>query len=227
MKPINSHAPIRPRYLPGSDQMLMFATMPQKNHTGRYQVTSPKNMIAQARLYRAVRKGEIPNNAAIEEIYDYVFFDQPLVSKNLMGATVIRTVLFEPRRLKGVTKDNPRARSTYRFNDIKELEYGLEWMICTWLRKFLNEESAPGGKPVSGPEMMAEELDILANTHEDDYKVLYEDEFWKKSYKDPDWAALVSGRSEIRELLGEPKMGKEPKGKLRSFSRPELPKSLG
>lgn len=225
LKPINQHAPIRPRSIPDFDRTLLFATMPQKTESARYQVTAPKNMIAQMRLYRAVREGAIPLCGSIQEIYDYVFFGQENVSKNTMGATVIRTVLYNPRRLKGVTKDNDKAMMTYTFHHLLELQYGLEWMLCTWLRKFLNEGAAPGGQGrISGPDMMAQELDILADTPEKDYLEVYEEPVWDTKYSDPDWEALVSGRIEIRELSEKPREMRA--GGLKNYARPSPPKSM-
>lgn len=195
---VNPHLPVRPRHDPESGDLLLFATMPQSTLHQRYVVTNPWNMMVQCRLYRAVRSGEWVNHAPIEDIHPWLFFDRPDVSKKMMGATVIRTVLYNPRRLKGVTKDNDKARQLYSFNNLKEFEYGLEWMICTWLRKFLNDDVARRAiDRIHGPEAMDRELEILAFTEEQEYRALYEESFPSTRLTDPDWDSLIDGFSEV------------------------------
>ena len=175
----------------------MFATMPQSIMTQRYVVTHPWNMKAQARLYRVARSGQFPNNAAIQEVRDWIFYDSPEVSKKMMGGAVIRTTLYNPRRLKGLTKDNDRAKMMYSFANLLELQYGLEWMICTWLRKFLNEDVARRAiDRIHGPEAMDRELEILAYTSEREYKALYESQYAETKYTDPNWMELTKGFNE-------------------------------
>lgn len=202
---VNPHLPIRPRHDPETGDLLMFATMPQASLHQRYVVTHPWNMMVQARLYRAVRSGEWVNHAPIEEIHPWIFYDRPDVSKKMMGSTVIRTVLYNPRRLKGVTKDNDKARVLYSFNNLKELEYGLEWMICTWLRKFLNDDVARRAVDrIHGPEAMDRELEVLAFTEEQEYRALYEESYPSTRFTDPDWDKLMNGFNELDHYTNMP-----------------------
>lgn len=190
---INKHQPVRPRISP-SGEVLRYKTMPTLSQRA-YLVTDQRNMVAQLRLYRAVRRGLIPNHVSIDELHNYLFYDYPLITKKVMGATVIRTTMYDPRRLKGVTKNNPKACMLYSFHDMLEFEYGLEWMICTWLRNFLNAESAPKDH-IAGPERMEEELDILVNTDDEDVIDVYETPLWAFTMEEPPWISLTSGKRE-------------------------------
>lgn len=187
---INSFQPIRPRTTEDGTIGLYYRTTWSAQWGDRYVVTDIRNMEIQITLYRAVRRGEIPNYVSIEELHSFLFGDSPYLSKNAMGATVIRTVMNNPRKLKGRTKTNDKARVLYAFNHILELQYGLEWMICTWLRNFLNSTSAPG-EAITGPEMMAEELDMLANSSEREFREIYVDPLKEFSMKEPDWKKLT------------------------------------
>lgn len=213
----NRHQPRRDRLPPGVDSPLWFATRPAQ--IDRYVVTEPKHMIAQMRLYRAIRRGEFVNHAPIEDLHSYIFYDSLDVSKRAMGMTLVRSVLYNPRRLKGVTKTNEKARMIYSFYDMREPQYGLEWMICVWLRKFLNETAAPGSDAISGPEAMEEELDILVNTEHDDYLGVYEQSIWNFAPEEPDWSRYVTEYPEMNEVKAISKPEPKP-------VRPELPKSL-
>jgi hypothetical protein len=208
---INPHLPIRDRIDPITGDRLLFATMPQSIMTQRYVVTHPWNMKTQARLYRTVRSGEFPNHAAIKEIWEWIFYDLPEISKKMMGGAVTRTTLYNPRRLKGITKDNDQAKVMYSFNNMLELQYGLEWMICTWLRKFLNDDVARRAiDRVHGPERMSEELDILAFTSEREYKALYESQYDETKFTDPNWMELTKGFNEREYLSERPKTTTRP-----------------
>lgn len=70
-------------------------------------------------------------------------------------------------------KSLPKATVIYSFRNLLEFEYGLEWQICTWLRKFLAERDS--AIPFSGPEAAEEELDILALIPENEYIRDYEE----------------------------------------------------
>jgi hypothetical protein len=133
------------------------------------------------------------NGISIADMHDHLFYDQPKISKKLMGQLIVQTVTYNPRLLLGITKLNDRNRVIYRFNNLLEFQYGLEWMICTWLRKFLNDTAAPGERVVSGPNMMSEQLDQLANCPESEYIDVYEEMIWLFSMDEPDWRSITSG----------------------------------
>jgi hypothetical protein len=99
-----------------------------------YDLYDQRNIITQTKLYRWV-KGEFVNGTSIADLHGYLFWDLPTVSKRHLGSTILQAVAYNPRRLKGKTKDNPKACQTYVFFNPKDLEYGLEWMICIWIRR--------------------------------------------------------------------------------------------
>ena len=53
----------------------------------------------------------------------------------VVGSTILQAVAYDPRKLKGKTRKNPKACLTYVFLNPKDLEYGFEWMISIWIRK--------------------------------------------------------------------------------------------
>lgn len=207
MTQLNRHQPDRPRIADGID--LRYRTLPDMN--GRFIVTSPVNMIIAARLYRAVRRGEVPNFVAVSDLHDFLFPKREYgLSKKAMGAVVIRTVQINPRRLMGVSRKNDKVRVVYSFAHMLELQYGLEWMICTWLRKFLNDTLALRGEcVVSGQEAMSSELDKLAECDDITFEKFYIENLWQFRMEEPDWATVAKGMKEPdwnlgREIIDRP-----------------------
>lgn len=189
MTQLNRHQPDRPRMIDGV--FLNYRTLPVIGD--RFTVTSNYNMIAAARLYRELRRGNVPNFVAVSELYDFCFGDrQHGLSKRVMGSVVVRTVRYNPRKLLGVSRSNDKVRQIYSFGHMKEFEYGLEWMICTWLRKFLNETLAlKGDRVVSGPIRMGEELDAMVASDDIAFREIYESALWQFHMEEPDWRTLA------------------------------------
>lgn len=204
--PLNRHQPIRPLVDPETGLRLMYRLYPIMSDDGNrgsrnYRTVEPANQLCQLQLYRWSRSPEFVDTPSCRDLYDYLImgpFGQTegtkyLPSINHFGKTVLNALNYEPRKLKGVTKENPKACQMYVFRSPLELQYGLEYMICSWLRKFLNEGAAPGSSPVSGPSMMEEELDIIANTPWDDYVGLYVEPLQsvnRRTLVEPDWRML-------------------------------------
>lgn len=101
-------------------------------------IYDPRYVTAQVMLYRwSADPTVFVNSPSIADLHTYLFFDYPEVSKNKMGAVVLQAVDYNPRLLKGKTKDNPKACMTYQFLNREDLMYGLEWMICMWLKQLV------------------------------------------------------------------------------------------
>lgn len=99
-----------------------------------YDVFHPENVKSQVMLYRwASNEQQYVNGVSIGELYDYLFFDYPGVTKKHMGGTILQAVSYNPRLLKGQTLKNGKACMTYVFGDRLDLVYGLEWMMSMWL----------------------------------------------------------------------------------------------
>lgn len=194
MTALNRHQPDRPRVL--DNVHLNYRTLPVLGD--RFTVTHPYNMIAAARLYRGVRRGEIPNFVAISDLYDFYFGTKQYgLSKRTMGAVVVRTVRYNPRKLLGLSKNNDKMRVIYAFGHMKEFEYGLEWMICTWLRRFLNETLAlSGDRLVSGQPRMEEELEVMVNSDDVEFEENYITPLWNFEMPEPDWNVVAAGLEE-------------------------------
>jgi len=158
--------PHQPRRDPNDE--LRYRTFPMKD---RYIVSAVPNVIAQTALYRFTFEEEWPQMIGVADLHSYLFddiYDRP-VSKRHMGSTVIRAIAYEPRKLKGATKDNLVAQQTYCIERPEELRYGLEWMIYAWLPTFLSATVAREELPAPGvPDGYMEEMDdIVSWTHEE------------------------------------------------------------
>lgn len=179
---------------------LLYATMPKPDRRRAVIITSYEAMITQIRLYRAARSGYIPEQVSIAELYDHVFGDiSGTVSKTQMGHMVVSSLLYEPRKLIN-RKSIGKPTMSYLFYTNLDLQYGLEWMICTWLWKFLNETVAPG--TVSGPEDMAEELDVLAGADAKTLQEQYEEPLTGWEMAEPNWDQLTFGFTERLPPMG-------------------------
>ena len=144
------------------------------------------NQICMMKLYRAVRAGEVPIQVAIHDLYQWVQ-EGDVFSKRNLGSVVVNSVIYEPRVLLNNSIVG-KPTMTYVFGDLKELEYGLEWMICIWLRRFLNDTGVD--EPISGQTAMAEELDFLALASEDEFKASYLDEIQNWHFPYVNWNQL-------------------------------------
>lgn len=194
MTQLNRHQPERPRMIEGIP--LNYRTLPVIGDN--FIVTSQYNMISAVRLYRGVRRGEIPNFVAISDLHNFIFpGNSHGLSKKTMGAVVIRTVRYNPRKLLGVSKKNGKPRVIYAFGHLLEFQYGLEWMICTWLRKFLNDTLALKGQHVvSGHSMMSDELDKIVEVDDIKFEEFYITNLWRFRMDEPDWSVIAQGMKE-------------------------------
>lgn len=217
---LNPYQPVRPRLHPVTGKVLMYATFPPYDRlTNTFNVCSIQSMMAQCRLYRAARQGMIDRQVPIIDLHEYCFYDVN-VSKNQMGKNVVRALIYEPRLLVN-NKLVGKATMTYTFRTDLDLQYGLEWQICTWLRNFLNTGARSGriGMNKEGSKNRAEmerELNDLANSEHTEYLDIYENNFMKFSMEEPDWKSMVKGLEE--DLPKE-------EAKPRTFS-PPLPRRL-
>lgn len=187
---MNQHQPNRPLYGEYGD-ILLYRTRPSRPN---YRVCDWRNMVCQMTLYRYATSPHWTQGTSIEELHDYLLggFN---ISKNWLGQTILQTVRYDPRKLIAPNRmnKNDRVVKAYVIHHREEMVYGLEWMICTWLRNFLNDQSAPGEQPIFGPNMMLSELDILSTSDEKEFREIYlnpiRQQLWKM--KEPDWAALL------------------------------------
>lgn len=229
---LNRHQPIRPTEDPESKKRLLYRIYPYLSEESPtrercYRVMEPANQLAQMQLYRWSRSDQFVESPSVADLYDYLIkepFERAALpytsSKHHFGRTITNALDYNPRKLKGQTKDNPKACQIYCFMNPLELQYGLEYMICSWLRKFLNDQVAPGGQPILGPEAMEEELDILNVSDWKDYLEVYVHplQMNRNVYPEPDWRSLLR-QSSISEEAPELD-AQEPRRKLRSFTVP-------
>ena len=196
MTQMNKFQPDRPRQNEDTGKALLYRTMP-KEAASFIRVTTVSVQICGMRLYRAVRNGNIETGVPIADLHDFLFYDRSDISKRHLGNVVVNSTLYEPRKLINSAKSG-KPTMVYMFRDMLDLQYGLEWQLCIWLRKFLNDTAAPNAIPIMSAAELDNELDALVNTPEEDYKDLYEQALisdWS-GMNEPDWRTLLIGLNE-------------------------------
>jgi len=129
----NPMQPIRPRKK-ADGEPLQYRTHITKRDA-LYQIYNPTNMICQLKLYHWCRSLEYRTMVPMMNLRNYLMFDYPNITKRSLGMTAMQTVPYTYRLLKGVTLDNPHATMCYAWRHPEELQYGLEWMLSTWIWK--------------------------------------------------------------------------------------------
>ena len=165
---INPYQPIRPRHDPETGEVLLYRTRPKLSKYN-FHIHTYNNQLAMMSLYRAVCRGEVPQQVAIDDLYQWVRRGQ--FGKRNLGTVVVNSVDYEPRKLYNNSSVG-KPTSSYVFRNLLDLQYGLEWMICTWFRKFINKNSPPEDQ-INNRGDMAEELAMLANSSDDEFEEVY------------------------------------------------------
>jgi len=126
-----------------------------------------------------------------------------------MGYNAVGAVIYEPRLLVN-NKLVGKPTMTYTFRNILDFQYGLEWQICTWMWKFLNN-GATQDSLIGSAEDMAQELDDLAGMSESKYLTDFERQFDSFWMDEPIWRKVCSGLKEEFPLLpSKPRATSEP-----------------
>lgn len=201
-KPLNPFQPKRPLKHPETGERLMYRLYPQlsfeKTRNERiYRTCEISNRICQIQLYRWTFDEGFIQYPSINELYEYLITSVGLTSsKGHFGRTVTNALDYNPRKLKGVTLDNPKACQIYTFRNELDLRYGLEYQICSWLRRFLKDHSAPGEEePV-----LEEELAFLGSCSWEECQEIYINpmmEFNARQYEEPKWKELLKKASSL------------------------------
>jgi hypothetical protein len=197
------HQPIRDKA-----NQFQYRTWPKE---GRYIVSAVPNVIVQTGLYRYSFTSDWSPMVGVADLHDCLFGDIFEISKRHVGGTIIRSVGYNARKLKGALKDGTKAVQTYCITNPEDLRYGLEWMICAWLPTFLRATVAQEELPV-GPEGYAEELEMMVNlSHEE----------WYENFVEP----LLLGKVKLKEPAWD-KVDYPKEGMGRSVPKSRLPKDL-
>lgn len=124
-----------------------------KFNPATYTVFDPDNILTQIKLMRYFRNRKITDLRIVtkDQFMEDVFCDHPQITKLRVGR-IFKIVM--PYR---IHLQRPKAVS-YKWRHPKELQYGLEFLILTWLPYFIEQVS---GDKISIAETFIEELDIL------------------------------------------------------------------
>lgn len=166
----------------------------------RFDITDPKIQLAQVGLYHWSRNIDFIHKVAIGDLHPFLFHSFPEVTKRQMGMAVVQSTTYNPRKLKGVTSDNPHACMTYAIPNPLDLQYGLEWQMSMWIwaeryspEKILHRSISPEQKH----EMMVEIFDDLAALGEQELFLFMDGvrrqdfQFGTEEYlQPPSWPAL-------------------------------------
>lgn len=162
-----------------------------------YVVTNPKNMVVQTALYRWTLSLDFTLQVSQANLYDYLvgWLGDTGITKRHVGSTILQAVPYNPRILKGVTKNNPVACQTYVFHHREDLQYGLEWMLTVWYPRFLRTVALAEDIPDSPDQnFMAEELTLLGNLNDDEWVENVVDPILSGQFQqdEPDWKTLLA-----------------------------------
>jgi len=210
MYPYNRFLPNRPRSIDG--QPLDYRTHID-NPRSTYNLYDPKNMKAQVILYWWCRT-DFVNFVPMADLHEVLFPHYPEVTKRQMGRTILQATTYDPRKLKGVTKANPKATMCYVWKFREELQYGLEWMLSMWIWRLENDWKAiQDNTDEEHTEMTISIFEDLAACNAADMRGLYADVAGSHHEFAPDesvdWLALwvKYGMEEERATRASPKSG--------------------
>jgi hypothetical protein len=133
----------------------------------KYPITSQRNTICQVMLYWWSRSINFALCVKCSDLYDYLVGPYEGVSKNHLGRTIRQCTTYDPRLLK---KLNGYPVSAYAWRDQRDLQYGCEWMLGTWLSEFLQTQ---GDQFPTNTQELEEELDIMAACSLQEIEELY------------------------------------------------------
>jgi hypothetical protein len=128
-----------------------------------------------------------------------------------MGMTVVQATTYNPRLLKGRTKEYGKARQVYVWRHVDDLIYGLEWMLSTWIWKL--EDNAD-------PSDTEKFLDEMASADADEFESMWIDPIYEDNFQamltPVDWHTIWDKYGLKREEGPVPKSCK-PVSKLVSY----------
>jgi len=159
-----------------------------------YRIFDFQNQIAQVKLYHWSRGEDWINHVGINSLHRWLFFDTPEVTKRQLGRTMRQVVPYKVNRLKGATKENPKAQMQYIWLNREDLQYGLEWMLSMWIWRVDNKWEDIAGSDL--PEITNSIFEDIAALTEGELIDLYIDPIRKgeliggEPEKEPDWPAL-------------------------------------
>lgn len=114
---------------------LNYRTYPRTDDPG-LAILRDQAVTAQMMMYRWFANNEVPEMVSIDDLHREIFNGNH-VSKRVMGQMLLNALSYDPRKTKGVEKGlTEKATACYVIKDSMEVVYGLEWMICSWYRKF-------------------------------------------------------------------------------------------
>lgn len=202
----NKAQPPRPDYTDDGTPLL-YRTQPKKQ-TRMPKFFSISHILACCRLYRAARADDIPEQVAIADLYDFTMDGaEDIISKNAMGHAVVNSLLYEPRKL--LNRKSMKPTMTYRLLHKLDLQYGLEWQICSVMYRWLTHTGEFPKEQDQWHSKMEEILEELAVSDHTDYLGLYEEPLIEDSGEliamEPDWITIMK-RNPERDIRNIPKL---------------------
>jgi len=183
----SKYAPIRP-YKTHDGILLNYRHYPTNILAPMVRITHFNSMQAQMHLYRWAMGLDFVKVVCIEDLYHYLTSLGMDSTKRAMGISVSNAVRYKPQILKGVTRDNDKARSCYSINHHLDLAYGLEWQIATWLPQMIDD--------VTDRESFTAELQQMLDENGKDLSHLYITRY----VNEPNWREIFSTHKLTPEL---------------------------
>ena len=153
--------------------------------TSKIKLYLPDYLRAMCYLYNWTMREHV-EMVSIAELHEYLFglHDEP-PSKNVLGHIVIQATPYNPRKLKGATKElGNKAMMCYIWRDKRDLQRGLEWMLSMWLWKIL----PPDEQNREGVQLSLQDLGACEDLT--DIEEIWIDPMLEREEMSPDWAML-------------------------------------
>lgn len=126
-----------------------------------YTVFDPDNVLTQIKLYRYFRSRAVSDPVIItkDQFMEDVFSSHPQITKLRVGKIFKMIMPYKIHFQRNPSKQTGGvAQTLYKWRHPKELQYGLEFLILTWLPYFIEEVS---DDVINTAKLFIEELDIL------------------------------------------------------------------
>ena len=99
------------------------------------------------KVYNWSKSVDFVNMVPISLLRDFLFYKYPEISKKCMGQNIHQATIYDPTKLKGPTKTNPKATMCYCWENRIDLEKGMEWMLKSWVWAMEHEKPSDADIP--------------------------------------------------------------------------------
>lgn len=131
----NPKQPKRPETCPDNPEVKLAYRTHVSKPTAVFPLLNSDNIISSVALYRWLHSDDYLNGVGLGALAEFLEYDYQFSTKRAIGSSINQALRYDPRVMKGVTQENPRAQWTLVLPSRWDLIFGLEWMLCIWLQE--------------------------------------------------------------------------------------------